>query len=158
MKCNDKSGNANFRFSKILIVEDNDDQWVIIQQALRQCLSEITVVRAATVQKAITLLETWRHQEWETPKLILLDLYIPEKTDGWQLLRHIKTMSANYSRIPIVVFSSSNVNSDIVESYQLGVSSYVVKPTNFADWLAYLQELRSYWWETVTLPPVQYGF
>ena len=148
---------ANFRNAKVLIVEDDDDQWVLMNRAWQQCLNEVTVVRVATIQHAMGLLEEWCYQEWEIPKLILLDLYLPQKADGLQLLAWIKAMPATLSLIPIVMLSSSADPADIDQSYNSGISAYLVKPIEFADWLTYLGELRDYWWGTVTLPPLSLG-
>lgn len=125
---------------------------------MRQCISEVTAQRVSTIEQALTLLEDWRYQEWEIPKLILLDLYLPTNVDGLQLLRQIRAMSAPISKIPIVMLTSSTDRTDIEEAYQLGISAYMVKPIEFADWLTCFCQLRTYWLETVTLPPIQYRF
>ncbi|QMW03961.1 response regulator [Spirosoma foliorum] len=160
MKSNDPHSliKANFRFAKILVIEDNDDHWLLTRQAMEQSLPEVTLVRVATPIQAMTLLNEWHYQEWEIPKLILLDLYLPSSEDGWTLLKQIKQMPSPINQIRIVMLSSSEDKADIVKAYQLGVSSYLVKPTTFSDWLFYFQELRAYWWETVSLPPTHYSF
>ncbi|GAB4016730.1 response regulator [Spirosoma sp. KCTC 42546] len=160
MKVNDTHSiiKANFRLAKVLIVEDNEDHWLLIKQAMQQVLPEVTPVRVATPGLALTLLNEWQYQEWEVPKLILLDLYLPESEDGWALLEQIKRMPSPLDQVRIVMLSSSEVPVDILKAYQLGISSYTVKPTNFPDWLTFFQELRAYWWETVSLPPTHYSF
>ena len=150
--------NTNFKNAKVLIVEDSDDQWLIMQQVMRQCISEVTAQRVATIEEALMFLQEWRYQEWEIPKLILLDLYLPNNSDGRQLLKQIRAMSTPISQIPIVMLTSSKDRTDIEEAYQLGISAYMVKPVEFADWLTFFRQLRIYWWETVTLPPTQYKF
>ena len=155
----DQSGiKTNFRQANVLVIEDNNDHWVIIKQAMQAGLPEVRPVWASTPQQAISLLEACHNQEWDLPQLIFQDLYLPERRDGWALLRHIKAMPAPYNQIPIVMLSSSVTNADITEAYQFGISSYLVKPTGFEEWIAYFQDLRTYWWETVTLPPLQYRF
>lgn len=147
---------ANFNLAKVLVVDDSDDHWHLIQKSLKACLPEVKSVRAATPQQALNLLNEWETQEWELPKQILLDLYMPDRKDGWGLLKQIKAMPAPLNQIPIVMLSSSTDNYDILKAYQLGVSSYLVKPASYEEWLAYFQELRTYWWETTTLPPLQF--
>ncbi|MVM35519.1 response regulator [Spirosoma sp. HMF4905] len=156
MKNSTNTANTNFKNAKVLIVEDNDDQWQIIQQAMRQCIREVTAQRVSNIEQALTLLNDWRYQEWEIPKLILLDLYLPTNSDGWQLLKFIKTMPVNFSQIPIVMLTSSADRTDIMDAYRLGISAYLVKPIEFADWLTCFRQLRIYWWETATLPQTQY--
>ncbi|SFC87527.1 response regulator [Spirosoma endophyticum] len=158
MKSNDsyQENKANFRQAKILVIDDNNDQWLLIQKAMQEVLPEVTVVWVSETTQALLLLEEWQTQEWEIPKMILLDLYMPENSDGWNLLQQIKRMPSPCDRIPIVMLSASINKTDIRTAYELGVSSYLIKPIDFQDWIAYFQELRTYWWETVTLPPLQY--
>ena len=149
---------ANFERAKVLVVEDNDDQWVFIQKAMQEVLPEVSTIRAASPGEALVLLKEWQDQEWEIPKLILLDLYLPADKDGWALLRQIKSMPSLFNQIPIMMLSASVSKVDITTAYELGASSYLVKPIGFSAWLTYFQELRTYWWETVTLPPLHFKF
>jgi len=148
---------ANFKRAKILVIEDSADHWVLIKRAMEQCLSEVVSVRVETPDQALDLLNNWRFQEWELPKLIIQDLYLPGRADGWNLLARIKALPAPCDQIPVVILSSSDYRVDIDEAYRRGSASYLIKPTDFAGWLAYFQELRTYWWETVTLPPMQFS-
>lgn len=149
---------SNFKRARILVVEDNDDYWVLIQRAMLQVLPEVVPVRAANHDEAHELLVDWSRDEWEMPKLILLDLYLPERTDGWQVLADIRNLASPCNQVPVVMLSSSNVQADITEAYQRGSSSYLVKPAAYSEWLDYFKQLRTYWWETVTLPPMRMAF
>ncbi len=77
------------------------------------------------------------------PKVILLDLKLP-KIDGIEVLRRVKSDDRTNS-IPIVVLTSSKEQKDVVESYRLGVNSYIVKPVNFDGFAGAVQELGMYW-------------
>lgn len=79
----------------------------------------------------------------EAPKVVLLDLKVP-KVDGLQVLQRIKG-DARTSAIPVVMLTSSKEHRDVVESYRLGVNSYIVKPVNFDSFATAVQELAVYW-------------
>jgi CheY-like chemotaxis protein len=143
---------ANFKQAKLLIVEDRDDHWVLIQHALRQCLPTVSVHRTATVQQTLTQLDEWQFQDWDQPKLILTDLYLPDRADGLGFIEAIKALPALLNYIPIIVYSASDTRSDILQAYELGAASYLVKPLKGDEWLAHSEKLRTYWWETATLP------
>jgi len=77
------------------------------------------------------------------PRLVLLDLKLP-KVDGLEVLERIKKDPATRS-IPVVVLTSSREQRDLVESYNLGVNSYIVKPVDFEGFMAAVRELGMYW-------------
>jgi len=78
-----------------------------------------------------------------SPKLVLLDLKLP-KVDGLQILRQIKADDRTKA-IPVAVLTSSKEEKDIIESYKLGVNSYIVKPVNFESFTKAVSELGLYW-------------
>jgi two-component system response regulator len=78
-----------------------------------------------------------------TPKVILLDLNLP-KISGKEVLKKIKSEESTRT-IPVVVLTSSQEEKDMVESYQLGVNSYIVKPVDFDKFVEAIGELGFYW-------------
>ncbi len=77
------------------------------------------------------------------PKVVLLDLKLP-KVDGLEVLRRIKG-DPRTMKIPVVVLTSSRVERDVVDSYQLGVNSYIVKPVDFDRFTEAVRQLGLYW-------------
>jgi CheY-like chemotaxis protein len=77
------------------------------------------------------------------PKVILLDLKLP-KVDGLEVLQRVKSDDETRA-IPVVVLTSSREERDIVQSYQLGVNSYIVKPVDFDQFTQAMQQLGMYW-------------
>ena len=84
------------------------------------------------------------------PKLVLLDLKMP-KVDGIEVLRRLKAGEGTRS-VPVVVMTSSNEERDVVESYRLGVNSYIVKPVQFEAFLETVAKIGLYWVITNRVP------
>ena len=143
---------GNFRNARLLIVEDNADHSLIIQDALRRSVPEVKTILVATEEEALSYLNRCRTEESGIPKLVLLDLYLPDRQNGWRVLDSVRSLPAAMGKIPVVLFSHSNDRDDISESYRRGCSSYIAKPSLSTEWQDYFQVMRSYWWETVTLP------
>lgn len=145
---------ANFRNANVLIIEDNPDHGTIMTDLMTQCLPEVKPILVNTEEEALAYLNRCSTEEWRLPKLILMDLYLPDPQNGWRLLEQIKEMPAAMGKIPVVILTQSTDKNDIREAYQRGCSSYLIKPCLLTDWLQQFQSLRTYWWETVTLPKV----
>jgi len=77
------------------------------------------------------------------PRLIILDLKMP-KVDGLEVVRKLKS-DKRTSMIPVVMLSSSKEDRDIMESYMLGVNSYIVKPVEFEGYVKVVSTLGLYW-------------
>ncbi|MFW6102757.1 MAG: response regulator, partial [Chloroflexota bacterium] len=77
------------------------------------------------------------------PKVVLLDLKLP-KVDGLSVLKEAKS-DPRTKFIPIVVLTSSKEEQDLIESYKLGVNSYIVKPVDFDRFIVAVRDLGMYW-------------
>ena len=85
-----------------------------------------------------------------TPKLVMLDIKMP-KVDGIEVLRRLKANDETRP-VPVVVMTSSNEERDVVESYRLGVNSYIVKPVQFDSFLETVAKIGLYWVITNRVP------
>ena len=132
---------------EILLVEDNPQDLELAQRALRNAnvSNRIQVARDGAEALEFIFCEgahAGRKIE-DTPKVILLDLKLP-KVDGLEVLRRIKG-DPRTRAIPVAVLTSSKEQNDVVESYHLGVNSYIVKPVNFERFTEAVQQLGLYW-------------
>jgi CheY-like chemotaxis protein len=132
---------------EILIVEDTPEDLELALRALRKAnlTNRIQIARDGAEALEFIFAEgqhSGRKVE-NGPKVILLDLKLP-KIDGMEVLRRIKS-DPRTKTIPVVVLTSSKEQKDVVESYRLGVNSYIVKPVNFERFAAAVQDLGMYW-------------
>ena len=131
---------------EILIVEDNTQDLELMLRALRKAnfANRMQVARDGVEALDIIFGENgFAGRPGAAPKVILLDLKLP-KMDGLEVLQQIKA-DARTRNIPVVVLTSSKEQRDVIESYRLGVNSYIVKPVSFERFAAAVQELGLYW-------------
>ena len=132
---------------EILLVEDNQDDLDMTLRALRKAnlTNHIQAVRdGAEAVDFIFCQGAFAGRKFESPpKVILLDLKLP-KIDGMDVLKRIKS-DPRTKMIPVVVLTSSKEQKDVIESYNLGVNSYMVKPVNFEQFAATVKDLGMYW-------------
>jgi DNA-binding response OmpR family regulator len=129
---------------EILIVEDNPNDLELAMHAFERHKFSNKIEVARDGQEALDyLLGTHGRAAGAPPKVILLDLKLP-KVDGLEVLREIRSHE-NLKHLPVVILTSSREERDIVESYDLGVNSYIVKPVNFDKFVETVQTLGLYW-------------
>jgi two-component system response regulator len=132
---------------EILLAEDNERDAEMTLRGLRKHNLSNRVHRVKDGAEALDFLFCTgayadRGQE-DLPKLILLDLKMP-KVDGIEVLRRIKSEERTRA-LPVVMMTSSNEERDVVESYRLGVNSYIVKPIEFAGFAEVVAKIGFYW-------------
>ncbi|HEX8428796.1 response regulator [Hymenobacter sp.] len=123
----------------ILHVEDDPHCVELVQRALRKLTQPLDYVSIPTGEAALTFLASLTRP----PRLLLLDLRLP-KTSGLQVLEALRGSEKNRG-LPVVVFTTSQEPRDVEKSYQLGANSYIIKPLEYRDFLAAVQELVNYW-------------
>ena len=132
---------------ELLLVEDNPQDLELTLHALKKAnLSNHIEVARDGAEALDFIFCTGPHQARKitnAPKVILLDLKLP-KVDGLEVLRRVKG-DPRTRVIPVVMLTSSQEQRDIVESYHLGVNSYIVKPVNFEQFVEAVHGLGLYW-------------
>ena len=138
----------------ILMAEDDSDDRLLIKDAVAECRWEGDL---RFVEDGEELLDYLRHSGKYSdpataprPGVILLDLNMPKK-DGREALGEIKA-DPKLRRIPVVVLTTSNADTDIERMYDLGASSFIAKPIQFDALVDVMRVLSRYWFTTVELP------
>ena len=140
---------------EILLVEDNpnDVELTLHAFAKSNVANRTHVVRdGAAALDFLFCTGAYAHRaQDEAPKVVLLDLKLP-KVDGLEVLKRVKA-DPRTRQIPIVVLTSSREDRDVVESYRLGVNSYIVKPIEFEKFVETVHRL-GYYWLLLNEPPL----
>jgi len=145
------SNPANTKPIEILLVEDNEGDIILTNEAFKTCkIANIMHVARDGEQAMEFLNREGEHANATTPDLILLDLNLPKK-DGKQVLKEIKE-NDNLKTIPVVILTSSKSEQDIVKSYGLHANSYIVKPVDLEKFIEIVDAIENFWFTVVVLP------
>lgn len=136
---------------EILLVEDNPGDIRLTQEALKtgHLANNLRVVRDG-VEALAFLRRRGRHADAPRPDIILLDLNLPRK-DGREVLEEIKE-DDDLKRIPVVVLTTSDDETDIVTSYNLHANCYITKPVDMNRFVDIVKTIESFWFRIVKLP------
>jgi CheY-like chemotaxis protein len=130
-----KTGKESLSEDKVLVIEDSADQWSIIQKAFQQVNPQTQPILATNRSGVVALLQEYILSEARFPQVILLDLYLPKRQDGWNVLEAIQRLLPPSKKIPVFILSSSRDLEDVIDAYQQGIQSYIIKPKTFPEWL-----------------------
>jgi CheY-like chemotaxis protein len=136
----------------ILLVEDNDDHAELVIRGMRDQQVANLIHHVSDGEEALDYL--FHRGNYSDPvknprpNLVLLDLRLP-RVDGLDVLKTIKT-TPGLLRIPVVILTSSEAESDIIQSYDYHANSYIVKPLDFKSFTRLMKDLGFYWlgWNT----------
>ncbi|HEX5170902.1 MAG TPA: response regulator [Cyclobacteriaceae bacterium] len=126
---------------EILLIEDNPDDAELTIRALKKQNLANHLLHLQDGEDALNFL--FSDNLANVPKLILLDIRMP-KVDGIEVLRKLKSDPVK-KIIPVVILTSSKEERDIIESYQLGVNAYIVKPVDFEKFIEAVAEIGFFW-------------
>lgn len=139
------------RKPEILMVDDNPGDIDLTTEVLAQSDGHFHVNAVNDGVEAISYLQRQgKYAKAPVPDLIVLDLNLPRK-DGCEVLSSIKADPA-LAKIPVVIFTTSQANSDITRSYKLGANCYLKKPGNLPEFIAVVQSMAKFWLGFASLP------
>ena len=131
---------------EILLVEDSPNDAELAMRALRKGGLANKLLWVKDGEEALDYLfrqGQYADREEGSPRLVLLDLKMP-RVNGTEVLEKVKQHEAT-RRIPVVIMTSSQEESDMVRSYDLGANSYVVKPLDFTAMVEVVRQAGYYW-------------
>ena len=126
----------------VFLIEDNPVDLDLTLRAFRKKKLSNPIVVARDGAEAMELVDNWDKNATK-PVVILLDLKLP-KVDGLEVLKHIKSLPG-FSRVPVVILTSSSADKDMETAYDLGANSYIIKPVDFEKFLAVTEQIEIYW-------------
>ena len=136
---------------EILLVEDNDDDALMIQEAFSEANVVNHIHRVKDGEEAMAYLrKQGQYKTADLPGLVLLDISMPKK-DGFQVLQEIKS-DPQLKQLPIIMLTTSSREEDIVRSYSQGACSYVTKPVGFQKFTEVVRQFHLYWTLVSKLP------
>jgi two-component system response regulator len=142
---------------EILLVEDNPQEAELTIRALKKRTLANHFVHVHDGQEAVDFIfrrGSYKGKEaYEMPKVVLLDLKLP-KLDGIEVLRQLRA-DERTRLIPVVVLTSSREDRDVIEAYEIGANSYIVKPVDFEKFLEVVSNMITYWLLLNELPSLK---
>jgi len=135
----------------VLMVDDNPADVDLAREALHCKANRSRINTVPDGEEAIAFLrQKGIYAEKPRPDLVILDLNLPKK-DGRAVLAELKT-DPNLPGIPVVIFSTSRLSTDISGSYELGANCYVNKPGNLSEFFAAVKAIEEFWFGLTSLP------
>lgn len=131
---------------QILLVEDNDGDIILTQEALKEGKIKNEIIVARDGQQALDML----YAATVLPDLILLDINLP-KVNGIEVLMAIKT-DERLKAIPVIMLSTSGAETDILTSYNNYANCFITKPVDFLRFMDVVRSIENFWVSLVKLP------
>jgi chemotaxis family two-component system response regulator Rcp1 len=137
---------------ELLVVDDNPADVALVCEALAGSRHHSKINSVVDGVEAMAFLERrGNYAKAFRPDLVILDLNLPKK-DGLAVLAAMKA-GPDLRRIPVVIFSTSQLRKDIVRSYERGANCYVSKPGNLTEFFSAVKSIEEFWFGFVNLPP-----
>lgn len=133
----------------ILLIDDDANLRGIVTRAMSASFPAAAVVFLTSVAQARAYLTD---SDKPLPRLILLDVHLDDTFTGFDVLALVRQKRRTFS-IPVVMLTTDTSAHNVKKSYDAGASSFHVKPHSYAGWKDFLGLIRTYWFDTVQLPP-----
>lgn len=137
----------------IVVAEDDEDDYLLITEALNGVDNIGGIHWTKDGEELLSYLDACEESDKareKKPSLIILDFNMPKK-DGREALEEIKKHPER-KKIPVIVLTTSQANSDIEQAYQLGANSFIQKPFKYVEFKSTMDALQKYWLSIVKLP------
>lgn len=135
----------------ILLLEDELADAYLVKMGLKEGRFLVNLHHVFDGQEGLDFLQqVGKYVHAPRPDLIFLDLNMP-RMNGYEFLTAIKA-NPLFDDIPIIVLTTSDVENDVVRSYQLGAASYISKPVDISQFMTAIHQLENYWFSLVRLP------
>jgi len=137
----------------VLLIEDEPADVHLTKMAFNESKVLVDVHDVGDGLEALAFLKKEKPYAYAPkPDLILLDLNMP-RMDGREFLKHFKGLDS-INRIPVVILTTSEAETDVVASYDLGASGFIVKPVDIEQFIGAIQTLEDYWLTLVRRSPI----
>jgi CheY-like chemotaxis protein len=139
---------------EILLVEDNEDDVVIIQEAFAESRLVNVINTVSDGEEALTYLRReGRYKAVRQPGLILLDINMPKK-NGFEVMQAMKVDPRLWT-LPVIMLTMSDRDEDVIQSYANGACSYIRKPVDLDQFHTVIKQFELYW-TMISRIPIQY--
>ncbi len=136
---------------RLLLVEDNPGDIHLVKQMVERCQAGVTVEVVTTgVEAEHFLARKGKYENASRPDLIFLDLNLPQKS-GMEVLKGIKS-NPEISYIPVIIFTSSEAQNDILDSYKFQANAYLAKPMRIEEFNRIGDAIDRFWFNAAKLP------
>ncbi len=142
--------NLKSKSNVILLAEDDDDHFLLIQNAFKALQADESLFRVVNGVELMNYLQHKGKYQNEVqalrPRMIILDLNLPKK-DGREVLKEIKA-DEQFQDIPVTILTTSINEEDKINSYNLGAKFFIRKPILYKEYVEIMKKLRDCWSET----------
>jgi CheY-like chemotaxis protein len=136
--------------ARILVADDDPDDILLLKEAVAECEGGHRIQAVSDGQELMDALLRGEKKGESRPDLILLDLNMHRK-NGFEVLQELKA-DPLYRGIPVVIWTTSRREEDVVRTYAMGCNAYMTKPSSFDGLVAKMQGLTRFWFQQVDLP------